>query len=306
MKNVLVTGGSGQVGKYLKDIMPTANYISSKDYNLLVESDVIKMYKDLNPDIVIHLAARCGGIQYNVSHPVQLLEENVLMNTLVLKHAYNSGVKRFLGILSSCVYPDQVESYPMIESQMFEGAPPPTNFAYAISKRCLATQIDSYNAQYNTKYNYLMPCNLYGEYDKYEEHHSHYVSALIKKIYTCDNNIVKLYGTGKPLRQFMYTGDLAKVIKYLIDNDIVDNFNVAPKEVYTIKEIAEIAVKSIGKDYKIDFSNEGLDGQFRKDVDSSKLLSVLKDFEFTSLNDGIKKSYEHIVKTWNKDDKVSN
>lgn len=306
MKKILVTGGSGQVGKYLKDIMPNAMYISSKDYNLLVEEDVIKMYSELKPDTVIHLAARCGGIQFNVSHPVELLEENVLMNTLVLKHAYKSNVKRFIGILSSCVYPDQVESYPMAESEIFNGPPPPTNFAYAISKRCLATQIDSYNDQFGTKYSYLMPCNLYGEYDKFEEHHSHFVSALIKKIYECNDGVVNLYGTGKPLRQFMYTGDLAKIIKECIDKDITDNFNVAPKEVYSIKEISEIAITAVGKNYKVNFSNEGLDGQYRKDIDSSKLLFVLDNFKFTTLNDGIKKSYDYITKEWNKYDKVSN
>ena len=109
-----------------------------------------------------------------------------------------------------------------------------------------------------------MPCNLYGEHDKYEEHHSHFVSALIKKIYENEEQI-EMWGTGKPLRQFMYGGDLARVIKYMIDNDIVDNFNVAPDRVYTIKELAEIGVKACGKEHlEIIYDNTKPDGSIEK------------------------------------------
>jgi len=164
----------------------------------------------------------------------------------------------------------------------------------------MATHIDSYKKQYNKKWSYLIPCNLYGEYDKYEEHHSHFVSALIRKIYEAEDSI-ELWGTGKPLRQFMYGGDLARVIKYMVDNEIVDNFNVAPTEVYTINEIANVAKMSCLKDeIVVNYDNDKPDGQFRKDVDSSKLLAVLKDFEFTPLGEGIKKVYDNFSKRYNR------
>ena len=103
-----------------------------------------------------------------------------------------------------------------------------------------------------------------------------------------------MWGTGKPLRQFMYGGDLAKIIKYMIDNDIVDNFNVAPDHVYTIKELAEIGVKACGKKHlEIIYDNTKPDGQYRKDVDSSKLLSILDNFKFTPLEDGIRRVYDN-------------
>ena len=123
---------------------------------------------------------------------------------------------------------------------------------------------------------------------------------LIRKIYEAGNKI-ELWGTGRPLRQFMYGGDLAKVIKYMIDNDIVDNFNVAPKEVYSIDEIANIGKKACKKDkIAVNYDNTKPDGQYRKDVNSSKLLSVLKDFEFTTLEEGIEKVYDNFSKRYNK------
>ena len=105
---------------------------------------------------------------------------------------------------------------------------------------------------------------------------------------------IELWGTGKPLRQFMYGGDLAKVIKYVIDNNVVGNFNVAPKEVYTINEMAEIGIRSCNKEHlNIKYDNNKPDGQYRKDVDSSKLLSILDNFKFTPLEDGIRRVYDN-------------
>jgi len=299
-KNILVTGGSGLVGKHLNDILPNAVYISSKDYNLTDLQQVRDMMNEYKPNSVIHLAARVGGIIDNINHPVDYLEENVLMNTNVLKACHEFDVEKVIAILSTCIYPDVVDTYPMREEDLFNGPPTETNFSYGFAKRCMAAHIDSYRKQYDKKWSYLIPCNLYGEYDKYEEHHSHFVSALIKKIYEADESI-ELWGTGKPLRQFMYGGDLARVIKYMIDKDVVGSFNVAPEWVHSINDLAEIGKKACLKDkLVVNYDNTKPDGQFRKDVDSSKLLSVLKDFEFTPLEEGIKKVYDNFSKRYNR------
>ena len=297
---VLVTGGSGLVGKHLRDILSDAVYISSKDYDLTDLQQVRDMMNEYKPNVVIHLAARVGGIVDNINYPVDYLEENVLMNTNVLKACHEFDVKRVIAILSTCVYPDVVETYPMKEEDLFNGPPTPTNFSYGFAKRCMAAHIDSYIKQYHKEWSYLIPCNLYGEYDKYEEHHSHFVSALIKKIYEAEDSI-ELWGTGKPLRQFMYGGDLARVIKHMIDNDIVGSFNVAPEWVHSINDLAEIGKKACLKDeIVVNYDNDKPDGQYRKDVDSSKLLSVLKDFEFTALEEGIKKVYDNFSKRYDR------
>ena len=297
---ILVTGGSGLVGKHLKDILPDAVYISSKDFDLTDINRVDAMLDFFRPKVVIHLAARVGGILDNIEHPVDYLEENILMNTNILKKCHEFNVDRVISILSTCIYPDIVDTYPMVEEDLFNGPPTPTNFSYGFAKRCMAAHIDSYVKQYDKKWSYLIPCNLYGEYDKYEEHHSHFVSSLIKKIYE-SNGEIELWGTGKPLRQFMYGGDLARIIKYMIDNDVVGNFNVSPKEVYSIDEIANIGKKACKKDkIAVNYDNTKPDGQFRKDVDSSKLLSVFKDFKFTTLEEGISKVYDNFSKRYNR------
>jgi len=293
MNNILVTGGSGLVGKHLKDTLPNAIYISSNDYDLTDLQQVRDMISEYNPSGVIHLAARVGGLLDNMNYPVEYLEENVFMNTNVLKACHEFDVEKVIAILSTCVYPDKVDTYPMTEKDLFNGPPPPANFSYGFAKRCMAAHIDSYVKQYDKKWSYLIPCNLYGEHDKYGEHNSHFVSALIRKISESDGDKILLWGDGTPLRQFMYGGDLARVIKYVLDNNIVDNFNVAPKEVYTIDEIANIAKKACMKE-KIVVTYDTLkpNGQYRKDVDSSKLLEVLEDFKFTELSEGVRKVYE--------------
>ena len=296
---ILVTGGSGLVGNHLKEILPEAVFLSSKDYNLIDITQSNKMIKDYNPDTVVHLAARVGGLLDNINRPVNYFEENILMNTNVIKSCYDFGVSNFITTLSTCIYPDIVNRYPMKETQMFDGPPPNGNFHYAIAKRAMLAQIKAYNKQYDKKWSCLIPCNLYGEYDKYEEHHSHFVGALIKKIYQSKNNEIELWGTGKPLRQFMYGGDLARVIKYMILNSISGIYNVAPDYVHSINEIANIALKSCGKDdLNITYDNTKPDGQYRKDVDSSKLLDMLNEFKFTPLSDGIKKTYNRTTKKW--------
>ena len=296
---ILVTGGNGLVGKHLQDILPNATYISSKDYNLTESYNVHRLMYSERPNVVIHLAARVGGILDNINYPVDYLEENIMINTNVLRKCHQFGVERVISILSTCIYPDIVDTYPMTEEILFNGPPPPDNFAYAMSKRCMATQIDSYKKQYNKQWSYLIPCNLYGEHDKYEEHHSHFVSALIKKIHEAKDS-VEIWGTGKPLRQFMYAGDLVRVIKYMIDNDVVDNFNVAPDYVHSIEEITKIGMESCGKgDLNIVYDNTKPDGQYRKDVDSSKLISVMKDFKFTSLEEGIRRVYDNFSQRYN-------
>lgn len=294
--SIVVTGGSGLVGSYLKQLMPEAIYLSSKDYDLRDERQVKKLFSDHHASIVIHLAAHVGGFLDSIDHPVEFFEENVLMNTLVLRESYRHDVERFIGILSTCIYPDQADHYPMTEEDLHSGPPPPTHFSYGYAKRCLAVQIDAYNQQFNTRYNYLNPSNLYGAFDKFDEKRSHFVSALLKKIMDAEKKGEKkimLLGTGQPLRQFMYAGDLALCIKRMIESDVFENLNVACDENYSIRRIAEIALEALGKnDWTIEFDTSKPDGQFRKDVSSAKLLAALPGFRFTPLKDGLKMTYE--------------
>lgn len=291
---VLITGGSGMVGKHLQEIIPKATYIGSKDCDLTSWKEVEYMMFLNKPDHIIHLAAKVGGIQDNIAKPAEYFDDNILMNTHMLKASKQFQVKRFIGILSTCIYPDVVENYPMKEEDMFLGPPAQSNFSYGYAKRCLAVQIEAYNKQYGTKYNYLTPCNLYSEYDNFNnENKMHFMTALLKKIKTSEGEL-NLLGTGKPLRQFMYAGDLARIIKEVIDNDITDSFNVATSENLSINEMANISLKVLNKNLKIKYSKPELDGQFRKDVCNKKLLNYIPNFKFTSFEEGIKKVYSNI------------
>jgi GDP-L-fucose synthase len=293
-KKILITGGTGMVGKHLRKFFPNAIFIGSKDGDLTDPIYVKWLLSSYTPNIVIHLAAKVGGIQENINKPAEYFDDNILINTNILKYSYQYGVKQFIGILSTCVYPDKAIKYPMTEEDLFLGPPTPTNFSYGYAKRALAVQIDAYNKQYGTKYNYLIPCNLYSEYDNYYDMSKmHFITALLYKIKN-SKGCIELLGNGTPLRQFMYANDLARVIKEVVDKEITESFNVATYENYSINEMAEITLKELGLDLEITYTNPNLKGQFRKDVSSEKLKSLLPNFKFTPFGKGIKHVYSKI------------
>lgn len=298
MVKTLVTGGSGLVGRYLKELMPDARYLSSKDVDLRSDREVAQIMSE-GWDHVVHLAARVGGILDNMQHPAEFIEDNLLMNTLVLKHAREHQVRGFTAILSTCIYPDVHDSYPLVEEDLHAGPPQSTNFAYAIAKRALAVQIDSYNKQYGLSYNYLIPCNLYGKYDKVDFNRSHFLTAMLGKMIEAKRvgaAQLRLLGTGKPLRQFMYAGDLAKVISRVVDEEVAESFNVATSENLSIRQIAEAALEACGMEsLQIEFDGTSPDGQYRKDVSNAKMMNHFPDFEFTPLKEGVRSVYDHYV-----------
>jgi len=261
------------------------------------------MFEKYKPQKVIHLAARVGGIKDNMDHPADFFYQNIMMNTLVVHYAYKYKVKRLIGVLSNCAYPDVAKHYPLKEEQLHDGLPQATNFAYAYSKRALDVQITSYNQQYSCNFFSVMPCNIYGPHDNFDENQSHFVPALIRKIHEIkekNEKTLNLLGSGKPLRQYLFSEDCAKILLKLLeeykDNDPV---NIAPKsENLPIAEIAEIALDALDlNDVHIKFDNSFPDGQFRKDLDIEKLLGIIGDFKFTPLSEGIKKTFEWYLKS---------
>ena len=302
---IIVTGANGLVGQYLKEYNEDFIFLDGKKhFDLTSESEVKKLFYSYenNIDAVIHLAATVGGIIDNIAFPVKYIQDNLLMNTLLLKYTHKYNIDRFIGIASTCIYPDKLPNnyYPLSEKHLFNGKPQDTNFAYAMSKRAMVAHICAYKQQYKKQYQYLIPCNLYGKYDKINSQNSHYVTSLIQKIINAKKNNKKqilLYGTGKPLRQFMYAKDLTNVIIYCLKHNIIENMNVASPEVYSIKEIAEIALSACdAKDIKLIFNSEYPDGQYRKDVSIKMLKQVYPEFNPTTLYNGIKTTYESYLK----------
>jgi GDP-L-fucose synthase len=295
MIRILITGGNGMVGKHLQELIPNGMFISSKDGDLTSNEYVQWIMSSYTPDIVVHLAAKVGGIKDNINNPVDYINDNILINTNVLKYSHKYGVKRFIGMLSTCAYPDVVSNYPMKEEDLLLGSPSKSNIGYGYSKRCLSLQIDAYNQQYDTCYNYIIPCNLYSEYDNFEnENKMHFITSLLYKIKNTKDNQINLFGDGTPLRQFMYAGDLARIIKRTIDENITDSFNIAYPENMSIDEMAKRTLNALGKPYQIAYSNPNLNGQIRKDVSIEKFKTIFPDFQFTSFEEGVRKVYDKI------------
>jgi GDP-L-fucose synthase len=295
--SILVTGGSGQVGKELQQLLPQATYISSKDCNLIDDVQVRRLLSSHNFDTIIHLAAKVGGILDNINNPTEYYSDNILMNTLLVDYARKFNVTKFIGILSTCIYPDKVDSYPLKEDTLHLGPPTKTNFSYGVAKRGMAVHIDATNEQYGTKYCYITPCNLYGVYDKFDDR-SHFVAALIKKIYDANKaktDKITLFGTGTPLRQFMNAKDFAAIIKQMIDRNITESFNVASPDNISIDSIARIALDACNCNHiTIEYDGSKPDGQYRKDVCTEKLKNIFPDFQFTDLKEGINTVYESL------------
>jgi len=297
--NILVTGGSSMVGKHLQKILPSAVYLNSKDCDLINYEDTFSMFKKAKPNLVIHLAAKVGGIMDNINKPADFFDQNIIINTNTIKAAYQTGVPKLISILSTCIYPDKLKNnqYPLKENLLHVGPPAITNFAYGYAKRCMAVQIEAYNKQFGTKYSSLIPSNLYSEYDHFEGDKAHFVSSLLNKINLAKTNKldhIQLFGTGKPLRQFMYAGDLAKSIVRLIDYNEPFTYNICPDENLSIKKIASTALKSCNaSNLKIKWDTSKPDGQFRKDASSDEFLNKYSDFKFTPLLQGLKITYEN-------------
>lgn len=284
------------VGRELKKLLPNAITPSSKELNLTNSESVKQYFKDSKFDYVIHLAAYVGSLHDNIKNKTSYFDENILMNTLITKYAYENGVKNFLGILSTCIYPNNISNFPIKESQLHSGAPHYDLMSYAYAKRSHAVQLKAYKESFNVNYNYLIPCNLYGVVSKKHEKRSHFVNDLIFKIIKAQKNnqdFITLFGDGTPLRQFMHASDLAKIILFYITQGCNESFNVAPNINMSVEQIAKTAINVCSKkDMNIKYDNSKPNGQYRKDVDTSIFKNNIKDFTFKSLPEGIKEIYK--------------
>jgi len=289
----LVTGGSGFLGRRLKIVRPHWNYISSKDYDLTNTKSCQKMYEDIRPDAVIHLAAKVGGIKDNTTKQADFYYENTMINTNVLREAYVFGVKRVLSALSTCTFPDIVGNYPFTEKDILSGPPADSNLSYGFAKRGLFIQSNSYRNQYGLNYSCFSPSNIYGPDDNFNNDSSHFVPALVKKIAAATNgDKVGLWGTGAPLRQQLYVDDLTKIVPILLERHNSEiPILVTPQENLSIKEMAGICLATSGKNLSFEF-NGNLEGQHRKDGSNAELLKLIGKFEFTTFGRGIDKTYE--------------
>jgi GDP-L-fucose synthase len=291
IKKVLVTGGSGFLGKRLSAHKPEWIYASSRDCNLEDFREVKNYLSTTKPNAIVHLAARIGGIKDNAENQASFYTQNILMNTNIIHCAYLLGIPRILSSLSTCAFPNIVESYPFTEKDIFNGPPAETNFSYGYTKRALHVQTLSYRKQYGLNYSTFCPSNIYGPEDHFNTDKSHFIPALISKLTNAeDGGEIELWGTGNPRRQQLYVDDLVNIIPTLLEKHNSDiPLIVAPNENFSIREMADITNNKIDKNLNIKY-NGNLDGQFRKDGSNKRFLELVGDFEFTPFDIGIEKT----------------
>ena len=269
---------------------------------------VVDFFQKEKPDYVIIAAAKVGGIQANNTYPAEFIQENLAIETNVIHQSYAVGVKRLLFLGSSCIYPRDCPQ-PIKEEYLLTGPLEPTNRPYALAKISGIEMCWSYNRQYGTQYLAAMPTNLYGSGDNYHSENSHVIPALIRKFHEAKVNsdsAVTVWGTGTPMREFLYSDDMAKACVFVMNlpdelyqpllaadrNDgLPPLLNLGSGTDLTISELANLLKDVIGFDGPIIFDASKPDGTMRKLMDSSR-LNKLGWMVSTSLKDGLRKAYE--------------
>jgi GDP-L-fucose synthase len=294
----LVTGGSGLVGSTIESNFKP----SRKSLNLMDVYDIIR-YITLNKiDSIVHCAAKVGGIKANSEHLGEFYYENIMMNSNVLEAARITGIEKVVSFMSTCVFPADA-TYPLTPDQIHLGEPHSTNYAYAYAKRMLEVQSRAYREQYGCNFVTVIPCNIYGPNDNYNLDSSHVIPALIRKCYEAKstNTDFQLWGTGKAYREFVYSEDVGKVVDWVLKNyNSPEPLIISPDEEISIAIVAQEIAWRMKYEGNIVYNGER-DGIIRKPSDNSKLKSLLPDFRFTSIQEGLEKSIQWFINNIDKD-----
>ncbi|MDA1194383.1 MAG: NAD-dependent epimerase/dehydratase family protein [Planctomycetota bacterium] len=296
--DILVTGGTGFLGRALAARMPEARFIGSADVDLCNGAAVEEIIGRWRPRVVVDLAARVGGITANMAQPADFLVDNLRMGANLLAALRKHPPEHLVVALSTCIYPDRLadEFYPLSEDHLDAGPPPPTNAAYALAKRALWYGARALKQQYGVGYTALVPTNLYGPGDHFGSEGAHFLAAAVDKIEAARRDgrpEAAFFGSGQALRQLMYVDDLAWVIAEAVKRGPHDEtLNVANPEVRSIRELAEVVAREAGFEGEVRFTGEGPDGQFRKDVSTARLSDAFPAWEqvVTPLEEGVRRT----------------
>jgi GDP-L-fucose synthase len=284
---ILVTGGTGLVGSAIN-----ANVKVGRSYDLTNPIVCDSMFAEHNPTHVIHCAAKVGGLGGNMNYKGEYFHDNIMINTNVIESARKSGVTNLVAFLSTCVFPDDVE-YPLTEKKIHLGEPHFSNYPYAYAKRMSDIQIRAYREQYGLNYTSVIPCNIYGPNDNFSLEHGHVIPMLMHKLYLAQQNNTDfvVWGSGKPLREFIFSKDVAKLAEWALHNyNESEPIILSTSNEISIKDLVDLLVKEFEFKGKVIFDDSKPDGQYRKPSDNSKLKSYLPNFQFTLIEDGLKET----------------
>lgn len=285
-KRVTVTGGRGFLGRplvrMLEDRGAQVSTFSSRDYNLIHQSAVTRMYEDLRPELVIHLAARVGGIGANRDNPGSFFYENAIMGIELMEQARRFEVSKFVQVGTVCAYP-KFAAIPFSEDELWNGYPEETNAPYGLAKKMLLVQAQAYREQYGFNAIYLLPVNLYGPGDNLDLRNSHVIPAMIRKCVDAREagaDSVEVWGTGKPTREFLYVDDAARAIVMAAEKyDKPDPVNLGSSDEISIKELIDLIAELTGFKGKIVWDETKPDGQPRRKLNVER---AQREFGFRS------------------------
>ncbi len=305
---VLVFGSSGLVGSSLKRVLGNSNKISElitssrKDTNLFHIEETKNKINEVKPNIIINAAARVGGIHANNTYRTEFILENLKINMNILESVIPHPDIKIINLGSSCIYPLNAES-PIKESDIMTGVLEPTNSPYSMAKLSAIEMGRALNSQYGHKVLNLMPTNLYGPNDYFAEENSHVIPGMIYRMHKNKKNkegAFSIWGTGDPLREFLFVDDLSESIEFLIDKKWeFDLLNIGSGEEISIKDLAVKLKKIISFEGELQYDNTKPDGNPRKLIDS-KLINEMGWKSKTNIETGLKKTYTWFEKNYDK------
>jgi len=295
---IYIAGHKGMVGSAVWRALEARGYSNligktSSELDLRNQQAVNDFYKEEKPDAVIDAAAKVGGILANNDFPYQFLMENMQIQNNLIDGAFKSGIEKFIFLGSSCIYPKHAPQ-PLKEEYLLTDSLEPTNEWYAIAKITGVKACQSIRKQFDKDYISLMPTNLYGYNDNFDLKYSHVLPAMIRKFHEAKENNhspVTLWGSGTPLREFLFVNDLAQAVIFALENKLSSHlYNVGSGKDVTIKELAETIQNIVGHKGEIRWDSSKPDGTPRKLMDVSKMKSMGWEYS-TELDNGIKKTY---------------
>lgn len=299
-KRVLVTGGRGFLGRHLVQKLKERGclniFIPTYDkFDLREKQDIIRVYEEAHPDVVIHLAARVGGIGANMQYPGEFFYDNLVMGIQVMEYARRYEVKKFVAIGTICAYP-KFTRVPFKEDDLWNGYPEETNAPYSLAKKMLLVQAQAYRKQYNFCAIYLLPVNLYGPGDNFHPEYSHAIPGIIRKCLEAIENKqdeIVLWGTGKATREFLYVDDCAEAICLAAERyNKAEPVNIGSGFEISVRDLAKLIVELTGFKGRVIWDKTKPDGQPRRCLDISK---AKKEFGFeakTNFRAGLKKTID--------------